>query len=112
MIRRPPRSTLFPYTTLFRSHPFLVKDVLFSAILVTANEALLEIAEVVDAPNDERVKISAWTERGRRGLKGCWSPELDLCLDHDLRRDAPSRVRTVAGFAPMVAGGLDPGDRK
>src|SRR2546422_1898959 len=24
MIRRPPRSTLFPYTTLFRSHEFLV----------------------------------------------------------------------------------------
>src|SRR5258707_9690412 len=24
MIRRPPRSTLFPYTTLFRSHQFLV----------------------------------------------------------------------------------------
>src|SRR3712207_7897782 len=26
MIRRPPRSTLFPYTTLFRSHPnFIVR---------------------------------------------------------------------------------------
>src|SRR3712207_7882181 len=24
MIRRPPRSTLFPYTTLFRSHPDVV----------------------------------------------------------------------------------------
>src|SRR2546422_4480839 len=24
MIRRPPRSTLFPYTTLFRSYPFLI----------------------------------------------------------------------------------------
>src|SRR2546428_9040587 len=24
MIRRPPRSTLFPYTTLFRSDPFLM----------------------------------------------------------------------------------------
>src|SRR5256714_3299603 len=24
MIRRPPRSTLFPYTTLFRSLPFLI----------------------------------------------------------------------------------------
>src|SRR2546430_12694333 len=24
MIRRPPRSTLFPYTTLFRSHPGVV----------------------------------------------------------------------------------------
>src|SRR5256885_11609532 len=27
MIRRPPRSTLFPYTTLFRSEPQLVPDV-------------------------------------------------------------------------------------
>src|SRR2546426_1898337 len=26
MIRRPPRSTLFPYTTLFRSHPLLVAE--------------------------------------------------------------------------------------
>src|SRR3989440_9158709 len=32
MIRRPPRSTLFPYTTLFRSHqldPMLVKAVVW-----------------------------------------------------------------------------------
>src|SRR4051812_49703254 len=27
MIRRPPRSTLFPYTTLFRSEPLVVVDV-------------------------------------------------------------------------------------
>src|SRR5258707_1946466 len=26
MIRRPPRSTLFPYTTLFRSHPETVRS--------------------------------------------------------------------------------------
>src|SRR5256885_12044671 len=26
MIRRPPRSTLFPYTTLFRSHPVVLGD--------------------------------------------------------------------------------------
>src|SRR2546426_8670440 len=26
MIRRPPRSTLFPYTTLFRSYPFVPAD--------------------------------------------------------------------------------------
>src|SRR3712207_7195262 len=31
MIRRPPRSTLFPYTTLFRSDvPLVVKDAIFS----------------------------------------------------------------------------------
>src|SRR2546427_6656950 len=28
MIRRPPRSTLFPYTTLFRSKPFQKEDLL------------------------------------------------------------------------------------
>src|SRR3712207_6867446 len=26
MIRRPPRSTLFPYTTLFRSNPWQLRD--------------------------------------------------------------------------------------
>jgi len=34
---------------IYRSHPFLVKDALFSAILVAANEALLEIAALVRA---------------------------------------------------------------
>src|SRR2546430_12134322 len=29
MIRRPPRSTLFPYTTLFRSHPSTRSENLF-----------------------------------------------------------------------------------
>src|SRR3989441_12149067 len=31
MIRRPPRSTLFPYTTLFRSHAFVHHHVAFFA---------------------------------------------------------------------------------
>ena len=91
--------------TLYDTQPFLVKDVLFSAILVAANEALLEIAEVVDAPDGERAEISAWIDRGRRGLGGSCSQGLDLCLDHDPRRDAPLATRTVAGFAALVAGG-------
>src|SRR5437867_7328858 len=31
MIRRPPRSTLFPYTTLFRSLPFYAEGTRFNA---------------------------------------------------------------------------------
>jgi hypothetical protein len=93
---------------IYGSHPFLVKDVLFSAILVAANEALLEIAEAVDAPEDDRVRIETWIERGRAGLSGCWDPRLGLCLDHDVRRDEPLRARTVAGFAPLIAGDLAP----
>src|SRR5260221_8712932 len=37
MIRRPPRSTLFPYTTLFRSHPVLRQLLQSMAIDVTRN---------------------------------------------------------------------------
>jgi glucosylglycerate hydrolase len=33
--------------SIYRSHPFLVKDVLFSAILMAANEVLLDIAGLV-----------------------------------------------------------------
>src|SRR6202045_4775797 len=32
MIRRPPRSTLFPYTTLFRSKPFSKRKIPFSPL--------------------------------------------------------------------------------
>ena len=90
--------------TIYETHPFLVKDVLFSAILVAANEALLEIAELVGAPDGERVEISAWISRGRGGLAGSWSRDLELCLDYDLRQNAPLPARTVAGFALLVAG--------
>ncbi|MEW6637180.1 MAG: glycogen debranching protein, partial [Actinomycetota bacterium] len=91
--------------TIYESHPFLVKDVLFSAILVAANEALLEIAGVIGAPDEDLDLIAQWTERGRGGLEACWDPGLGLCLDHDLRTGEPLRARTVAGFAPLVAGG-------
>jgi glucosylglycerate hydrolase len=93
---------------IYDSHPFLVKDVLFSAILVAANEALLEIARVIRAPEEDLALIEGWIWRGRNGLDDRWDPGLGLCLDHDLRRDAPLRARTIAGFAPLVAGDLEP----
>lgn len=94
--------------TIYESHPFLVKDVLFSAILIAANEALLEIAAVVGAPDEEQTLIEGWIERGRNSLEECWDDDLKLCLDYDLRTQRYARVRTVAGFAPLIAGGLTP----
>jgi glucosylglycerate hydrolase len=96
--------------TLNDSHPFLVKDVLFSAILVAANEALLEIARVVEAPEEDVALVEGWIGRGREGLDERWDPGLGLCLDYDLRRDTPLRARTIAGFSPLVAGGMEPGE--
>src|SRR5947208_10142660 len=37
MIRRPPRSTLFPYTTLFRSRTGMIVDVGFDSTLTVAD---------------------------------------------------------------------------
>ncbi|QIN82731.1 glycogen debranching protein [Rubrobacter tropicus] len=92
---------------IYGSHPFLVKDVLFSAILVAANEALLEIGAVVGAPAEERAQVEAWIERGREGLEEQWDPALNLCVDRDVLTGESLRVRTVAGFAPLISGGLD-----
>src|SRR2546430_4053542 len=46
MIRRPPRSTLFPYTTLFRSHGNLRAAFQFNELLVLALPALIWFAVV------------------------------------------------------------------
>jgi hypothetical protein len=89
---------------LQRTSPFLAKDVLASAILVKANEALLDMAEVVGAPEEDRATIRVWIERGREGLEERWDPELGLCLDYDLRADEPLKASTIAGFAPLIAG--------
>jgi len=48
--------------------------------------------------------IRAWIERGRKGLDERWDPGLGLCLDYDLRAGEPLAARTIAGFAPLIAG--------
>ena len=93
-------------SVIYDSHPFLVKDVFFSAILVAANEALLEIAEAMGAPARDRELIEGWIERGRNGLERRWDEQLGLCVDYDLLAGEPLRVRTIAGFAPLISGGL------
>jgi glucosylglycerate hydrolase len=89
---------------LYETSPFLAKDVLASAILVRANEALLDIADLAEAPEADRTQIQTWIERGRRGLNERWNPDLGLCLDYDLRAGEPLASSTIAGFAPLIAG--------
>src|SRR2546422_1304173 len=57
MIRRPPRSTLFPYTTLFRSQ---------LAIILSWHDVVSEVS--VGSPHDNRLKLSA---RGRAAARPC-----------------------------------------
>src|SRR2546430_10831942 len=49
MIRRPPRSTLFPYTTLFRSVVDVLDGLVLGALVVAAHrlEATAEVGEAL-----------------------------------------------------------------
>ncbi len=94
--------------TTYRTNPFLVKAVWFSAIFVAANDALLEIAAIIDAPDADRALITEWRDRGLHGLDEQWDPALNLCLDYDLRSASPVRVQVMGGFAPLIAGHLTP----
>src|SRR3712207_7568041 len=59
MIRRPPRSTLFPYTTLFRSREVAVRDVDRDALLALGAQAVgdgREVGRAVRARPMQRVE--------------------------------------------------------
>src|SRR2546422_1942115 len=59
MIRRPPRSTLFPYTTLFRSHPFLADY---------ADEIAARLQRPDASASHWRKKLAAWENAAATGL--------------------------------------------
>src|SRR3712207_8569909 len=65
MIRRPPRSTLFPYTTLFRSAPFTL-DLELGLAGVDEVELVLVLVEVRQAAaarrHDDRVDAERRSE--------------------------------------------------
>src|SRR5258708_20099661 len=66
MIRRPPRSTLFPYTTLFRSQTALVRDRLVAAHPELAANGAVEIVTI--RPTGDRVQDRLLAEIGGNGL--------------------------------------------
>jgi hypothetical protein len=83
---------------------FLTIDVLASAVLAAASGALAGIAR--DLGTGEVAELEEHAERFRAGVAGSVDAELGLALDTDLRTGEPLRVETVAGFAPLLCGGL------
>src|SRR3712207_7096113 len=65
MIRRPPRSTLFPYTTLFRSH---------------SRDYTIVVSQAADRPLNATVGCGiAWLDWGDRG-DGAGRPDYGLLI--------------------------------
>src|SRR3989454_1127773 len=98
MMRRPPRSTLFPYTTLFRSGTFAAapaaRRVKVAVVIVAAFMGLLNVAETV---------VVSGTPVAPFG--GAWAVTVGATLEAQLHTEAgPSGVAMVsATVAATVA---------
>src|SRR2546421_7682446 len=106
MIRRPPRSTLFPYTTLFRSHRGRAAERRAGGIAAeraayVAGETRGEIPQRIERPDLHRRRDEAIRDRRPRLLA-------ERQLGGRSRRDAEDaarrRVQAARGRGEPVAG--------
>src|SRR5690348_18446026 len=73
LIRRPPRSTLFPYTTLFRSSPGVTSGK--ARVILSPAGARLEPGEILVAPSTD----PGWTPRSEEHTSELQSPVHLVC---------------------------------
>src|SRR2546422_4195518 len=77
MIRRPPRSTLFPYTTLFRSEPQTIDSHVIAACQEGDREAFRLLFE---AYKDRVFSIAVYSFRGDEAAAGDVTQQVFLKL--------------------------------
>src|SRR3712207_7885526 len=71
MIRRPPRSTLFPYTTLFRSRMDTTLDIFadYARSYEARREADMSVAEYLEACRTDPGMYASAAERDRKSTR-------------------------------------------
>src|SRR5258708_29573965 len=85
MIRRPPRSTLFPYTTLFRSHQ--AKD-----FKITANPFQTQIKSLISRGLE-------WLNADRKVWPENWLGELDIKSNIDRKSTRLNSSHQIISYA-------------
>src|SRR3712207_8377111 len=68
MIRRPPRSTLFPYTTLFRSLPWDAEKAEAACKLAVVHDAVADEVRILHVMHDEGAEIPRVGKRAAHHL--------------------------------------------
>jgi glucosylglycerate hydrolase len=86
---------------------FAVRDAFVSAIMALSCDVLADLGEDWHAPATDVADLRAWAARFRAGVAGTLDPSSGLARDFDLRASSWLAAPTVAGFAPLLCGGLD-----
>src|SRR5438067_13505868 len=102
MIRRPPRSTLFPYTTLFRSEDHMHRR---AAVLVAALVACCDRSPLgpVPEPLSPRATIEGPTAADRAGVTALtWNVYVGAEIGRVIQARTPEEASALApaGWAP------------
>src|SRR2546423_15403994 len=73
MIRRPPRSTLFPYTTLFRSYARRFKPTAVIDIATLTGAVVVALGQVaIGMMGNDEALLAEVREAGDRAGERCW----------------------------------------
>lgn len=86
---------------------FAVQDAFVSAIMALSCDVLAELGQDAHAPAADLADLRAWAARFRAGVAATLDSATGLARDRDLRAGSWLATPTVAGFAPLLCGGLD-----
>lgn len=89
---------------------FLATDVFMSAVFAAANDALADLGRRIGAIEVD--ELEGYAGRFRAGVAASVDPDSGLALDTDLRTGRRLHVQTIAGFAPLLCGGLPLADEQ
>src|SRR5256886_17424416 len=108
MIRRPPRSTLFPYTTLFRSQGYGVLSVLVE--ICVKDPLVHEISVLPDVKQNPPKVVELKRRKGFRKISDRLLDCLAICTDRVLssRFDLRDEGKSIAGWSSWIYRAVPP----
>ena len=91
-------------TKIAELSPFLVQDPLLNAMLISSNEALIYLYELLGDTTGKIVQLKAWQDKAKRQFnQKLFDEELGAYVHYDLRNDTPIRKLCSSSFAPLFA---------
>ncbi|MGY2093470.1 glucosylglycerate hydrolase [Nocardia gipuzkoensis] len=89
-----------------RTSSFLVGDVFTTAVFAVACDSLARLGEDLGADLAHIGELCAWAEQARQSVVGSVHPQTGMARDRDIRHDRWLTTVSIAGFAPLLCGGL------